>query len=382
MMADFTDAMEKIVLGTERQIMMSQDEKERTAFHESGHALLGMLQPGADPVRKISIIPRGRALGVTFQSPDADRYAYDRDYLRGKIIGALGGRAAEEVVFGSMTTGAENDLVQVTRIARSMVGQMGDVGGDRAGHGDRRAPRSLHPVGGLGEHPGVDRHRGPSNRRRVLRASAIITLKEHRPQLDALAQALLQKETLEEIEAYAIAGIDRPATAGTSRIVRQQQLPLHDCEARSHRARRLEFFDASRVTRWTRAPSSKPGRTIPSVMGSSCTSGGTLPGLPSTRDLAVAPMLSTRLAQRGIERLYRHQVEAIELDQGGSTCGAGRGHRRRQIPLLPGPDHRDVTGGSQGDLVADLSDQGPRPGPGRFAPPIQLPGGNRIDLRR
>jgi cell division protease FtsH len=211
MMGDFTDAMEKIVLGTERQIMMSQDEKERTAFHESGHALLGMLQPGADPVRKISIIPRGRALGVTFQSPDADRYAYDRDYLRGRIIGALGGRAAEEVVFGSMTTGAENDLVQVTRIARSMVGRWG-------------MSEAIGPV------TVIDEHRDPFTRSEVSESTqelidkevrrivdecydmAIITLKEHRPQLDALAQALLQKETLEEIEAYAIAGIERPAT--------------------------------------------------------------------------------------------------------------------------------------------------------------------------
>ena len=84
-----------------------------------------MLLPGADPVRKISIIPRGRALGVTFQSPDADRYAYEQSYLEGRIVGALGGRAAEDVVFGTVTTGAENDLVQVTRIARSMVGKWG-----------------------------------------------------------------------------------------------------------------------------------------------------------------------------------------------------------------------------------------------------------------
>ena len=123
--ADFTDALEKIVLGAERRIMLSPEERERTAYHESGHALLGMLQPGADPVRKISIVPRGRALGVTFQAPDADRYGYGADYLRGRIIGALGGRAAEELVYGDVTTGAESDLEQVTRIARQMVGRWG-----------------------------------------------------------------------------------------------------------------------------------------------------------------------------------------------------------------------------------------------------------------
>ncbi len=119
--ADFTDALEKIVLGTARGIMLSREERERTAYHESGHALLGMLTPGADPVRKISIIPRGQALGVTFQAPAADRYGYSGAYLRGRIIGALGGRAAEELVYGDVTTGAESDLEQVSSIARQMV---------------------------------------------------------------------------------------------------------------------------------------------------------------------------------------------------------------------------------------------------------------------
>ncbi len=212
MMADFTDAMEKIVLGTERQIMMSQDEKERTAFHESGHALLGMLQPGADPVRKISIIPRGRALGVTFQSPDADRYAYDRDYLRGthhrspRGPGCRGGRLREHDHWCRERSRPGDPDRTVDG------GQMGNVGGDRAGYGYRRAPRSLHPIGSLGEHPGVDRHRGPADRRRVLRH------RRHHPEGASAptrrpGPALLQKETLEEIEAYEIAGIERPAAA-------------------------------------------------------------------------------------------------------------------------------------------------------------------------
>src|SRR4051794_19118393 len=96
-LADFTDALEKIVLGTQRHIVLSDADRERTAYHESGHALLGMLIAGSDPVRKISIIPRGRALGVTFQSPDSDRYGYSADYLRGRLIGTLGGRAAERI---------------------------------------------------------------------------------------------------------------------------------------------------------------------------------------------------------------------------------------------------------------------------------------------
>ena len=124
-MADFTGSLEKILLGVVRGIVLSPEERERTAFHESGHALLGMLTPGADPVRRFSIIPRGQALGVTFQAPEADRYSYSAQYLRGRIAGALGGRAAEEVVYGDVTTGAESDLEHASQIARQMVGRWG-----------------------------------------------------------------------------------------------------------------------------------------------------------------------------------------------------------------------------------------------------------------
>src|SRR5512142_808988 len=122
---DFSDALERIVLGTERRIVLSPLEKERTAYHESGHALLGMLQPGADRVRKISIVPHGQALGVTYQSPDADRHGYGESYLRGRLIGMLGGRAAEILIYGETTTGPESDLEQATSIARQMVGRWG-----------------------------------------------------------------------------------------------------------------------------------------------------------------------------------------------------------------------------------------------------------------
>ncbi|MFF1630305.1 ATP-dependent zinc metalloprotease FtsH, partial [Streptomyces sp. NPDC058272] len=115
---DLSEALEKVQLGAERPLVMPDEERRRTAYHESGHALLGMLQPGADPVRKITIVPRGRALGVTLSTPDADRYSYTEEYLRGRIIGALGGMAAEHVVYGVVTTGSENDLEQVTGIVR------------------------------------------------------------------------------------------------------------------------------------------------------------------------------------------------------------------------------------------------------------------------
>ena len=122
---DFTDALERIVLGAERKVMLTDDDRRRTAYHEAGHAIVGMLTPGADPVRKVSIIPRGQSLGVTFSAPDDDRFNFDEQYLLAQIKVALGGRAAEEIVFGNITTGAESDIQQLTRIARRMVGRWG-----------------------------------------------------------------------------------------------------------------------------------------------------------------------------------------------------------------------------------------------------------------
>ncbi len=120
-----SDALERIMLGAERKVMISDEDRRRTAYHESGHAIIGMLTPGADPVRKVSIIPRGQALGVTFSAPDADRFNFDERHLLAQIKVALGGRVAEEVVFGDLTTGAESDIQQLTRIARGMVGRWG-----------------------------------------------------------------------------------------------------------------------------------------------------------------------------------------------------------------------------------------------------------------
>src|SRR5688572_7228761 len=123
--ADFSEAMEKIVLGSARKLVMSPADRQRVAYHESGHALLGLLLPETDPVHKVTIVPRGQALGVTYQVPLDDRHNYGERYLRGRITGALGGRAAEELIFGAVSTGAENDLRQATQIARQMVTRWG-----------------------------------------------------------------------------------------------------------------------------------------------------------------------------------------------------------------------------------------------------------------
>src|SRR5690554_2691174 len=122
---DFLDALEKIVLGPERPLLLTREDRERIAYHEAGHAILGVLVPGADPVHRVTIVPRGHALGVTYQRPDSDRYNYPEAYLRARIVGMLGGRAAEEIVYGTRTTGAENDIAQATEIARNMVTRWG-----------------------------------------------------------------------------------------------------------------------------------------------------------------------------------------------------------------------------------------------------------------
>ncbi|MCX4957822.1 ATP-dependent zinc metalloprotease FtsH [Streptomyces virginiae] len=206
--ADLSDALEKVQLGAERPLVMPEEERRRTAYHESGHALLGMLQPGADPVRKITIVPRGRALGVTLSTPDADRYAYTEPYLRGRIIGALGGMAAEQVVYDVITTGAENDLEQVTNIVRGMVGRWGmseRIGRLTAIPSDGQGPYGLSAAPATLD--AVDHEM-----RRIVDEcylEACRLLREHRPQLDALAEALLANETLDEPAAYAAAGIAR-----------------------------------------------------------------------------------------------------------------------------------------------------------------------------
>jgi cell division protease FtsH len=214
---DFTEALEKMVLGTERRIMLSPEERERTAYHESGHALLGMLLPGADPVRKISIVPRGRALGVTFQAPDSDRYGYGADYLRGRITGALGGRAAEELVYADVTTGAESDLEQVTAIARRMVGRWGmseEIGPVSVLPGPADEPL-LFPGTGSGPSPHTQELVDEEVRRIVddCYADALRLLTANRERLTALAEALLERETLDEADAYEVAGIPREASS-------------------------------------------------------------------------------------------------------------------------------------------------------------------------
>jgi cell division protease FtsH len=210
-LADFTDSLEKIVLGAPRGLVLSDTEKRRTAYHEAGHALVGMLTPGADPVRKVSIIPRSMSLGVTISAPDVERTNYDEEHLLTRIRVALGGRVAEELVYDSISAGAESDIQQLTMIARQMVGRWG-------------MSRVIGPIAVLpseGQNlllPGADAVSETTQRlvdeevRRIVEEAhdAVSTLlADHREQLDSLAEALLAAETLDEDDAYEAAGVPR-----------------------------------------------------------------------------------------------------------------------------------------------------------------------------
>jgi cell division protease FtsH len=209
--SDFADALERIVLGAERQVMMSAADRRRTAFHEAGHAIVGMLTDGADPVRKVSIIPRGLALGVTFAAPETDRFTYREPEIQAKIKVALGGRAAEQVVLGETSTGAESDIQQLTEIARQMVG--------RWGMSSKVGPVAVIPRDGTGPLlPGAAEVSPDTQRlvdqevRRIVEEShqqVVALLSQNRGRLDSLAAALLEHETLDEGAAYAAAGVPR-----------------------------------------------------------------------------------------------------------------------------------------------------------------------------
>ena len=200
-------------------MVLSEVERRRTAYHESGHALVGMLTPGADPVRKVSIIPRTMSLGVTLAAPDEERTNLDEPYLRTRIRVALGGRGAEEVVYGTTSAGAESDIQQLTRIARQMVGRWGmskAIGPVAVLPSEAQGP--LLP-GSAETSESTQRLIDDEVRRMVEEAheDVLALLTEHREQLDRLTEALLERETLDEDEAYEVAGVARErAEAGTS----------------------------------------------------------------------------------------------------------------------------------------------------------------------
>jgi cell division protease FtsH len=215
---DFTTALEKLTLGAARKLVMSEADRRRVAYHEAGHALLGLLLPDADPVQKVTIVPRGQALGATYQVPFDDRLNYGEPYLRARITGALGGRAAEALILGVVSTGAENDLRQATVLARQMVthwGMSDHVGliyvarpddgflGAEAMLGDGR-----EAVGGtLADLVDAETQRIIAEC--YASAQEILTRERHR--LVALAEALMTHESLDEASIRQVTALPKPA---------------------------------------------------------------------------------------------------------------------------------------------------------------------------
>jgi cell division protease FtsH len=201
-MDHFERAKDRVLMGTERKLVMSQQEKRITAYHEAGHTLLARLSPGADPIHKVSIIPRGQALGVTQQLPVDDRYHYSRSYLMTRIAVSLGGRSAEKAVFEEFSTGAQNDLKQATELAEKMVCQWGmseRIGPLSFNRGEEHPflGRKLASDNSFSEHMAwiIDQEIEKVVKTAEQQADAIIS--GHLPALKKLADALLEEEVLD-----------------------------------------------------------------------------------------------------------------------------------------------------------------------------------------
>jgi cell division protease FtsH len=216
--SDFEEALDKMLLGTTRSLLMSQEERRLVAYHEAGHAVVAYFTPGADPLRKISIVPRGRALGVTVQAPEEDRFNYTRNQLLGRLAVLLGGRAAEQLVFHEVTTGAQNDLKEATQLARRMVGLWGmseELGPIYLGLGEQHVflGREIVQDHSIGTST-LDRADQAVQRllnEAMERAERI--LREHREELDRLADLLIAEETVGPEKIREVLG-EQPVAAG------------------------------------------------------------------------------------------------------------------------------------------------------------------------
>jgi cell division protease FtsH len=225
----FEEALDKILLGAERPLVLSDADLDVTAYHEGGHALTGLLLEGTDPVSKVTIVPRGQALGVTMYTPLDDRYNYSRDYLIARIVTALGGRAAEQVVFDEITTGAENDLQRVTQIARQMVmswgmsERMGTISYSTrenpfSGGGDTGAPTDYSEE--TAEIIDEEVQRIVS----TCYDQAVNLLTTYRPTLDRIAQELRRNETIDAKQMHTIMEeTNAPLAEGQRNVTPQTQ---------------------------------------------------------------------------------------------------------------------------------------------------------------
>src|SRR6266851_1126682 len=198
----FEEALDKILLGAERPLVLSDEDLNVIAYHEGGHALTGLLSENADPVTKVTIVPRGQALGVTMSTPVDDRYNYSKEYLLTQIVVALGGRASEQIAIGHITTGAENDLQRVTAIARQMVTRWGMS--ERLGtvsFSERQSPfLGVGDVGAPSDYSETTAELIDDEVERIVRtcySRALELLTTHRATLDRIAQELRRQETID-----------------------------------------------------------------------------------------------------------------------------------------------------------------------------------------
>jgi len=209
-MADFEEAKDKVLMGKERKSMiMSDEEKRNTAYHEAGHALAAHLLPDADPLHKVTIIPRGRALGVTMQLPEEDKYSYTREYMEASLTILLAGRVAEELVLGSCTTGASNDLERVTERARKMVCEWGmseEIGPLSYGKKEEQIflGREIAQHQDYSENTAMQIDKEVKKVVLAAYAEAKKLLEENRDALILVAEALLEYETLDGNEVTAV----------------------------------------------------------------------------------------------------------------------------------------------------------------------------------
>jgi len=227
----FTEALDKILPGAERPLVLSEEDLKVVAYHEGGHALTGLLSEHADPVTKVTIVPRGQALGVTMSTPLDDRYNYSKEYLLAQIVTALGGRASEQVAIGHITTGAENDLQRVTAIARQMVIRWGmserlgtisfsERSSPFMGVNDSVAPSDYSETTAEAIDDEVERIVS------TCYARAVELLTTHRPTLDRIAQELRRHEVidarqLQEImeETGAVIASPQTSSRGTPQVI-------------------------------------------------------------------------------------------------------------------------------------------------------------------
>ena len=210
-MESLLNARDKVVLGGKRELIIGEEEKNLVAHHEAGHALVASLLPTADPLDKVTIIPRGRSLGATEQIPEEEHYNLRQSYVRDRIGVMLGGRVAEQLVFGEVSSGAEEDLKQATRLARHMVTHWGmseKLGPIAFRRGEEHIflGREMTQQRDFSEHTAQIIDNEISNLLKHIEQDITALLEQHRTQLESLASALLEKETLEADEIRAICG--------------------------------------------------------------------------------------------------------------------------------------------------------------------------------